>query len=172
MLYTELRIPATWQIPLNRSTPMSMRCKLGDLAVILYDVPGCETNIGRVVAVSGPVDINQHGHATWVIQPVTPAPYIIQSVGGGFRHRSFEEPDILHPDDWMLPVPPSDRRDDGFGKDPGQPSYPVAGSAPFAATAAWVVHAAAGKGTGMDDPVWMAHAQERIDAALSRNRRG
>ena len=30
---------------------MSTRCKPGDLAIIVQDVPGCEDNIGRVVAV-------------------------------------------------------------------------------------------------------------------------
>lgn len=60
---------------------MNTRCKSGDLAIIAYDVPGCEDDIGRIVAI-----------------PTT----------GSFR---FMEPGVIlvdHPDDWMTPVNPDD----------------------------------------------------------------
>ena len=36
---------------------MNLRCKDGDLAVVVGDFPGCEGNIGRIVQVKGPVRI-------------------------------------------------------------------------------------------------------------------
>jgi hypothetical protein len=88
---------------------MNTRCQLGDLAIIAYDVPGCEDNIGRVVAVRGPAAIDYKGQLTWLITPLTAEPYIVDiPATGGFR---FMEPDkmlVEHPDDWMIPVNPDD----------------------------------------------------------------
>lgn len=86
---------------------MSARCKPGDLAVILYDLPGCERNIGRLVIVRGPSAIDYKGQLTWLITPVTPDPYIIDNPASGeFRFMEPGELGIEHPDDWMLPVHP------------------------------------------------------------------
>jgi hypothetical protein len=43
---------------------MSTRCKLGDLAIIMYDVPQCAANIGRVDEISGPAEYDRHGRLT------------------------------------------------------------------------------------------------------------
>jgi hypothetical protein len=84
---------------------MSTRCKPGDLAVILYDIPGCESNIGRIVAVRGPAAIDYKGQLTWLITPVTPEPYVIDNPATGeFRPMEPGETRIEHPDDWMLPI--------------------------------------------------------------------
>ncbi len=37
---------------------MTLRCTDGALALVVYDEPGCESNIGRVVEVRGPVQTN------------------------------------------------------------------------------------------------------------------
>ena len=58
---------------------MSTRCKPGDLAIIMYDVPQCAANIGRVVEISGPAEYDRHGRLTWLIQPVTSDPYLIHN---------------------------------------------------------------------------------------------
>ena len=88
---------------------MNTRCQPGDLAIIAYDVPGCEDNIGRVVAVGGPAAIDFKGHLTWLITPLTAEPYIVAIPStGGFR---FMEPAVMlveHPDDWMIPVDADD----------------------------------------------------------------
>ncbi len=60
---------------------MNTRCKSGDLAIIAYDVPGCEDDIGRIVAI-----------------PAT----------GGFCFMEPGETTIEHPDDWITPVNPDD----------------------------------------------------------------
>jgi hypothetical protein len=86
---------------------MKTRCKSGDLAVITRDVPSCTPNIGRIVAVSGPAAVDRWGHVTWLIQPVTPEPYMINDHLGRFvGFMKFGETGIEHPDDWMMPVRP------------------------------------------------------------------
>lgn len=84
---------------------MSTRCKSGDLAVILYDVPQCTANIGRIVEVSGPVAIDSNGRRTWLIQPVTPEPYLINTFhDDSVRFMDYQEYGIEHPDEWMMPI--------------------------------------------------------------------
>jgi len=88
---------------------MSTRCKSGDLAIIAYDVPGCESNIGRVVHVRGPLAIDDRDHWTWLITPVTPEPYIVDiPETGGFRVMEADDTQIEHPDVWMVPIKPSE----------------------------------------------------------------
>ena len=88
---------------------MNTRCQPGDIAIIAYDVPGCEDNIGRVVAVRGSGAIDFKGHLTWLITPLTTEPYIVAiPAAGGF---CFMKPGVMlveHPDDWMTPVNPDD----------------------------------------------------------------
>lgn len=38
---------------------MTLRCKHGDLAVIVGEYPGCEANIGRIVQVRGPSHLSE-----------------------------------------------------------------------------------------------------------------
>ncbi len=38
----------------STSSGMGLKCKDGDMAVIVGDVPGCEGNVGRIVQVRGP----------------------------------------------------------------------------------------------------------------------
>jgi hypothetical protein len=84
---------------------MSTRCKPGDLAIIMYDVPQCMTNIGRVVEISGPAEYDRHGRLTWLIQPVTADPYLIHnSQDDSVTVMGYPEPGIEHPDEWMQPV--------------------------------------------------------------------
>jgi len=84
---------------------MSTRCKPGDLAIIMYDVPQCAANIGRVVEISGPAEYDRHGRLTWLIQPVTPEPYLINTYhDDSVRVMGYPEPGIEHPDEWMLPI--------------------------------------------------------------------
>ncbi len=84
---------------------MSTRCKPGDLAIIMYDVPQCASNIGRVVEIGGPAEYNRDGRLTWLIQPVTPEPYLIHTRHDDtVRVMKYPEPGIEHPDEWMTPV--------------------------------------------------------------------
>jgi len=52
---------------------MTLRCKHGDLAVIVGEYPGCEANIGRIVQVRGPAHLSEQSGELlcWVIRPIT-----------------------------------------------------------------------------------------------------
>lgn len=92
---------------------MPTRCKPGDLAVIRYDVPGCEANIGRIVLIRPPAAIDYKGQLTWLITPITPEPYIVDNpYTSEFRFMEYGESDIEHPDDWMIPIRPEDSEDE------------------------------------------------------------
>lgn len=92
---------------------MSARCKPGDLAIITYDVPVCTPNIGRVVKVSGPSIVNRRGQLTWLIQPVTLEPYMINNSDGTFKEfMALDDETIEHPDEWMMPIRPENETDD------------------------------------------------------------
>lgn len=85
---------------------MQTRCKPGDLAVIINEVPSCAANIGRIVKVDGPPRINDRGQVTWLIMPVTDEPYSVNDdlTGEFLRFMGPDDNDLEHPDGWMLPV--------------------------------------------------------------------
>jgi hypothetical protein len=84
---------------------MNTRCTPGDLAIINFDVLGCEDNIGRLVLVRGPAAIDFKGQLTWLITPISPEPYVVDiPATGGFRFMEVGESIIEHPDDWMTPI--------------------------------------------------------------------
>ena len=92
---------------------MSTRCKPDDLAIIISDVPQCADNIGRVVAVGGPPARDQNGYIIWLIQPVTPEPYLINTFhDDSVRFMGWQEDGIEHPDQWMTPIRPEEYRDE------------------------------------------------------------
>ena len=85
------------------------RCKPGDLAMITHDVPSCSANIGRVVVISGPPELDWQGQLTWLIQPVTDEPYMINDRESNFvGFMGFQEYGIEHRDAWMVPIRQSD----------------------------------------------------------------
>ena len=52
---------------------MTLRCKDGDLAVIVGELPGCEANIGRIVQVRGPVQWSEQcGNLLCWLIPIRP----------------------------------------------------------------------------------------------------
>lgn len=85
---------------------MNTRCKPGDLAVIINEVPSCTGNIGRLVRVDGPPRINDRGQLTWLVEPVTAEPFMVNDdlTGEFLRFKGPEDNDLEHPDGWMLPV--------------------------------------------------------------------
>ncbi len=51
---------------------MTLRCKVGDLAVIVGELPGCEVNIGQIVQVRGSAHVSDQCDRLlcWVIGPI------------------------------------------------------------------------------------------------------
>ena len=86
---------------------MALRCKEGDLALVIREDEGCEANIGKLVRVGGPIRINEQGHPTWLIKPVKHEHWWTVSWWGIPYQRlvTFDTP-VEHPDDWLLPIDP------------------------------------------------------------------
>lgn len=88
---------------------MSDRCKLGDIAIIIKDIPGCEVNIGRVVHVRGPRQVFPMRGTVWHIKPVNGTRITYLDIDRKVRRGVAT--DIEHEDNWLLPIRPE--ADDG-----------------------------------------------------------
>lgn len=88
----------------------NLRCREGDMALIIREMPGCERNIGRAVIVQGPVEVHPDHGPTWLIEPVSPEPWAVHEYGGKpvwVGTISFASL-VEHPDEWLLPLRPED----------------------------------------------------------------
>lgn len=88
---------------------MTLRCKEGDLALVVFDEPGCESNIGRVVEVRGPVETNPLLQLPcWLIQPAGASRRwrVLNGRGPAITRTVTWKSRIEHPDAWLLPIPP------------------------------------------------------------------
>ena len=83
---------------------MSDRCKIGDMAIIIKDEVGCETNIGRMVTVMGPRVVSPVRGTIWRIKPVVGTTMAYVATDGTVDFG--EATDIEHRDDWLLPIRP------------------------------------------------------------------
>ena len=94
---------------------MQLRCKEGDLALIVHDEPSCESNIGRIVQVRGPVMHNHRLQLTcWLIKPVERQPWRVERCGAISSEIVYWKSLVEHPDSWMVPLrPPEDEEQCG-----------------------------------------------------------
>jgi hypothetical protein len=83
---------------------MTDRCKLGDIAIIIHDNPGCEANIGRMVTVMGPRRVFPLRGTVWLIEPVVgnTMTYIEYGNKVAIGLATY----IEHEDKWLLPIRP------------------------------------------------------------------
>ncbi len=88
---------------------MNLRCKDGDMAVIVGDVPGCEGNIGCIVQVRGPT-IRLSGYICWRIKPIDNRKIQVREfIGVIVSEKVFWKSRVRHPDCFLLPIrPPED----------------------------------------------------------------
>jgi hypothetical protein len=87
---------------------MKLRCTPGCLAIVIKDTDPCRQNIGRVVVVRAPVEINRQLRLPcWLIRPVTSAPYFVEYLMKNTvrAERVFWKSRVEHPDAWLLPLP-------------------------------------------------------------------
>ena len=89
---------------------MMLRCKPGDIAIIINDDDGCEGNIGRFVKVCDPkVHMGVYGYC-WTIVPLSSEGlYIIENGKLELTPNIQLNDNILHPDKWLKPIRPSER---------------------------------------------------------------
>jgi hypothetical protein len=81
------------------------RCKDGDLALVVHDIPECSDNIGRVVKVRGPLLFNRrYRKYCWLIEPVVQHLYAVERRGVVNKGIVLFCDSIEHPDDWLLPI--------------------------------------------------------------------
>ena len=82
-----------------------IRCRPGDLAIVVRDEPGCEGNLGRIVEVDGPLQVNlKLGLACWLIRPICGVLWTVTEPGGCRMEFVNGRSRIEHPDAWLLPV--------------------------------------------------------------------
>lgn len=80
-----------------------MRCKAGDLALVINDYPGCEKNIGHAVHVIELVDTLDHeGRALWSVRPANGHPWCLFE--DGIIRMEANLSSCWHPDDWLWPI--------------------------------------------------------------------
>ncbi len=90
-----------------------LRCREGDLALIVREEPDCEGNIGRAVTVHGPICICPDKGPTWLIAPDRPEPWLVSQYCGQDVWIGVVTLVSLveHPDSWLLPLRPEDEID-------------------------------------------------------------
>jgi len=95
---------------------LNLRCKDGDLAVVVGDFPGCEGNIGRIVQVKGPVRTpKQYPLPCWRIKPINRRGWLIaENDWEVTKEVVIWRSGIIHPDCWLLPIRPTDDGQDIF----------------------------------------------------------
>jgi hypothetical protein len=87
---------------------MTLRCKQGDLALVIHEEESCRSNIGKFVRVAGPVDFNPilKKHC-WLIEPVNQTPWCCINLKEELFERVVTFADrVEHPDEWLLPIDP------------------------------------------------------------------
>jgi len=85
---------------------MTIRCKVGDMAIIINEEPLCLENIGRVVEVTGPAAISIFGQVAWNISPAAGESIRIVNRLDEVRMMLQGESDIALPDAWLQPIRP------------------------------------------------------------------
>ncbi len=88
----------------------NLRCKEGDLAVIVHEEIGCESNIGRLVYVIrraepysdfDPMD-------EWWIEAASDSPLAFLKIGESPRKIGRDKYPVKHSDRWLRPIRDSD----------------------------------------------------------------
>lgn len=86
-------------------TQMRLRCTDGTLALVIHDTRRCVRNIGRVVQVRGPVQVNRCLRLPcWLVKPVTRAPYAVEYGRKLVAAPVYWKNRAEHPDAWLLPL--------------------------------------------------------------------
>ena len=80
-----------------------MRCKHGDLAIIVDDFDGCKGNIGLIVRVIGPAEIVLD-MTCWQIIPLSGQEMWLVDNGKAEKALVTPSTQAIHPDKWLSPI--------------------------------------------------------------------
>jgi hypothetical protein len=84
---------------------VKLRCWPGCIAFVVNDTNACRMNIGRLVAVRGPVQINRDLELPcWLVRPLSRAPYAIEHQVELTIGRVSWKSRAEHPDAWLTPI--------------------------------------------------------------------
>ena len=85
---------------------MKLKCKEGDMAVVVRDTRRCQSNIGRLVQVRGPVQMNiKLKRRCWLIRPLDEQPYAVEDLDNRFTMEIVDWlSKVQHPDAWLHPL--------------------------------------------------------------------
>jgi hypothetical protein len=88
----------------------ALRCKDGDIALVIHDSKDCEQNVGKVVFVRGPAKlISRSGMKGWRIKSLHPSLWAVEDQHFGVKLELLHwGSDVFHEDDWLLPLRPED----------------------------------------------------------------
>jgi len=93
---------------LSAPVPANLRCRDGDIAIIIKDTAICSSNVGRLVRVRGPASILIKSQMPgWRIKPLYRRRLSIEDLDGTFTRELVNWGScIFHEDDWLLPIRP------------------------------------------------------------------
>jgi len=84
---------------------MILRCKDGDLAVIIHDTSECSDNLGRIVEIKGPPRWGRgYELVCWRIRPISEIPLVVIDHGVIVREVVHWGSHVIHPDTWLMPI--------------------------------------------------------------------
>lgn len=84
-----------------------IRCKPGDLALVIHDIPECVKNVGRLVRVRGPLKLNRmYQLQCWLIEPVSGTDWYVDYYWEVRWCKDAAHLNLEHPDEWLMPLRP------------------------------------------------------------------
>lgn len=85
-----------------------LRCRDGELAVVINDTSDCQENLGRIVRVRGPVRrLKPSWMSGWRIKPLHPIPWSVTELDGrSVKELVTWESCVYHEDAWLMPIRP------------------------------------------------------------------
>ena len=86
----------------------ALRCKDGDLAVVINDTIDCRQNIGHIVQIRGPARmLKQSGMLGWLIKPLHKRVWgVTEFDGRSVKELVFWSSGVFHEDAWLMPIRP------------------------------------------------------------------
>jgi hypothetical protein len=84
-----------------------LRCRPGDLAVIVQDEPACRANIGQIVRVLKEyTEFPESLGCYWLVQPLSnqPSPVLVGTPGTGDLRLTHDNAPRAHYDGWLSPL--------------------------------------------------------------------